>query len=99
MKKLEAEGRMTEAGRQAFAHRREDRSAIYSYEQRASAALDAADAARFRASKAAWKFFQAQPPGYRQQHVYRVVSAKREETRQARLDKLIAASERGERLP
>ena len=32
--KLEAEGRMTEAGRTAFARRRENRSGIYAYEQR-----------------------------------------------------------------
>ena len=35
--KLETEGRMTDAGRAAFAKRRENRSGIYSYEQRPEA--------------------------------------------------------------
>jgi len=49
-----------------FAARSDDRSAIYSYEQRKHAQLDPADEKRFRAETKAWKFFQAQPPGYRQ---------------------------------
>lgn len=95
---LTLEGRMTEAGLAAFAHRREAKSKIYSYEQAETANLAPEDAAQFRKHKAAWKFFEAQPPGYRHQMVWRIVSAKRPTTREARLQKLIEASANGQRL-
>ncbi|WP_088285777.1 YdeI family protein [Ideonella sp. A 288] len=95
---LQAEGRMTPAGLAAFAQRREARSKVYAYEQAAQAVLDAADEARFRAHRQAWAFFEAQPPGYRHLAVWRIVSAKRPDTRQARLDKLIEASAQGLRV-
>lgn len=95
---LEAQGRMTEAGRQAFARRREEKSRTYSYEQRDAAQLSPEEAAAFRKNKAAWRYFEAQPPGYRRVAIHYVASAKRPETRQARLAKLIEASEKGVRL-
>ncbi len=96
--RLEAQGRMTEAGREAFSRRREEKSGIYSYEQRESAQLSREDEAMFRKCRKAWKFFESQPPGYRHQMIHRIVSAKRPETRQSRLAKLIEASEKGVRL-
>ena len=48
--------------------------------------------------EAARKFFEAQPPSYRKVIGWWIVSAKKEETRQKRLQKLIAASARGKRL-
>ena len=95
---LSREGRMRAAGLKAFAHRREHKSKIYSYEQRKIAALDPAAEARFRKAKTAWKFFAAQPPGYRQQVIWRIVSAKRPETRERRLQDLILASKEKRRL-
>jgi len=47
---------------------------------------------KFRACRVAWQFFQRQPPGYRKTAIWWVMSAKREETRQKRLDALIADS-------
>ena len=91
-------GLMRPAGRRAFEARTEARTATYSYEQRQTAALDDADEARFRADPAAWAFFQAQPPGYRQTAIWWVVSAKRPETRQRRLASLIADSAQGRRI-
>ena len=55
--------------------------------------------ARFRAQRRAWEFFERQPPGYRRLTIHWVTSAKREETRQRRLARLIACSAAGERLP
>jgi uncharacterized protein YdeI (YjbR/CyaY-like superfamily) len=92
------EGKMREAGLQAFSHRRENKSRIYSYEQQKTARLDRADELRFKKSKAAWKFFEAQPPGYRHQVIWRIVSAKRPETRERRLAALIKASQEQRRL-
>jgi uncharacterized protein YdeI (YjbR/CyaY-like superfamily) len=95
---LQREGKMREAGLKAFAHRREDKSRIYSYEQQKAAALERADEMRFRKARAAWKFFEAQPPSYRRLVIWRIVSAKRPETRERRLADLIKASQQRRRL-
>jgi uncharacterized protein YdeI (YjbR/CyaY-like superfamily) len=91
-------GRMHPAGLAAFAKRSGKKSAVYSYEQRYEARLEAPHAKRFRARRAAWAFFAAQPPSYRQIAIYWVVSAKKDETRRARLDRLIEASAAGRRI-
>lgn len=98
MAELIAEGRVEPAGLAAFERRSEKKSAIYAYEQRDAAAFDADFERRFRAQKTAWKFFQAQPPGYRQLATYWVITAKRPETREKRLEKLIEVSEAGKRI-
>jgi uncharacterized protein YdeI (YjbR/CyaY-like superfamily) len=89
------EGRMTPAGLAAFEARSDDRSAIYSYEQRRSATLDAEQEARFRAVPKAWEWFQARPPSYRRSALHWVTSAKRAETRERRLQTLIEDSAAG----
>jgi uncharacterized protein YdeI (YjbR/CyaY-like superfamily) len=94
---LEALGRMTDAGRAAFAKRSEAKSAIYSYENKPED-LPPGDRRRFRANRKAWKFFSEQPAGYRRTALYWVLSAKKEETRQRRLDTLIDDSAAGRRL-
>ena len=95
--RLTAEGRMTPAGLAAFALRDEAKSRVYSYE-RATASLPDDLEARFRANPDAWRFFEAQPPGYRKLSTFWVVSAKRDETRAKRLDQLIEDSAAGRRL-
>jgi uncharacterized protein YdeI (YjbR/CyaY-like superfamily) len=93
---LRAEGRMRPAGEAAYARRREDRTAIYSFERQlafddaANAALDGAGGAR--------AFWDRQPPGYRRLATHWVMSAKRPETRDKRLATLVEASARGERV-
>jgi uncharacterized protein YdeI (YjbR/CyaY-like superfamily) len=96
--KLRAEGRMRPAGEAAFARRSEDKSAIYSYEQRENARLEAEQEARFRANAPAWKYFESRPPWYRKVALYWVVSAKRAETRERRLGQLIADCAAGREL-
>lgn len=88
---LENEGRMQPAGRAAFARRKENRSGIYSYEQR-PASLDEPYASLFRKQKKAWAYFGAQAPWYRRAASWYVLSAKREETRLKRLAILIEDS-------
>jgi len=95
--RLVQEKRMMPAGLKAYAHRKEFRSGIYSYEQR-PAELVEPYATRFKKNKAAWKFFEAQPPYYRKMMTWFIVSAKTEETRMKRLDRLIEASAKGQRL-
>jgi uncharacterized protein YdeI (YjbR/CyaY-like superfamily) len=95
---LEAEGRMTDAGREAFGKRTEERTGVYSSERVAEAKLEPDQEKRFRANSKAWEFFQSQPPGYRRTAVHLVTSAKRPETRERRLGRLIEDSEAGLRI-
>jgi uncharacterized protein YdeI (YjbR/CyaY-like superfamily) len=98
MKELIRERRVRPAGIKAFQKRMPERSGSYSYENRKSATLSAAAKKLFRADSAAWKFFQRQPASYRQTAIWWTVSAKRPETRQDRLRKLIALSKAGRRI-
>lgn len=88
-------GRMRPAGRKAFEERTEEKTGIYSYEQRHTAQFEAAQEQQFRANQPAWDFFQAQPAGYRQMATWWVVSAKKEVTRLKRLATLIEDSAQG----
>jgi len=99
VEELTKQRRMRAAGLKAFRERREDTTAIYSYEQRHQAKLEPAQERRFRSSKRAWAWFQAQPKGYRTTAVYWVASAKKPETRERRLDTLIEDSSLGRRVP
>lgn len=94
---LIAEGRMRPAGLAAFEARKQADGGAYSYE--VSPELSAAFEAAFRENPAAWERFQRLPASYRRTATWWVTSAKREDTRRRRLAQLIAASERGERLP
>jgi uncharacterized protein YdeI (YjbR/CyaY-like superfamily) len=97
VERLIKEKRMMPAGLKAYAHRKEFRSGIYSYEQR-PAELVEPYATQFKRNKAAWKFFQAQPPGYRKMMTWFILSAKTEVTRQKRLARLIEESAKELRL-
>lgn len=97
-KALLAAGRVTEAGKRAYECRREEKSKVYSYEQAAHADLTPEEAGAFKAVPAAWDHFEACPPSYRKALLHWIASARRPDTRAARLAKLIAACERGERL-
>ena len=95
---LEAEGRMTPAGRAAFEARTDGRTGLYSAEQ-GEIELDAESLAALRASESAWQFWEKAPKSYRRPATWWVISAKRPETREKRLRELIECSERGERVP
>jgi uncharacterized protein YdeI (YjbR/CyaY-like superfamily) len=98
-KELVLQGLMSPAGLSAFQQRSDEKSAIYSYEQRKSAKLDNAQEQQFRANQRAWIYFQNQPPWYRRTSTYWVISAKKEETRAKRLELLIQCSERQQSVP
>ncbi len=88
---------MRTAGLKAYAARKENRSGIYSYEQRTDT-LPAPYEKFLRKNTAAWEFFSAQSPSYRKMVGWWVVSAKKEETRLKRLERLIMESEQGRRI-
>jgi uncharacterized protein YdeI (YjbR/CyaY-like superfamily) len=94
---LTKEGRMHPAGLRAFEARREDRSGVYSAEQR-NVEFAPPDLKRFKANAPAWRFFAAQPPGYRKIMTHWVSSAKKAETRTSRLDLLMAHCAAGVRV-
>lgn len=98
VEQLRAQGRMTHAGEQAFAHRKEHKSGIYAYEQAATAALSAQELRAFKREKTAWKFFDAAPPGYKKVMLHWITTAKRAQTRTARFATLIEACTAGKRL-
>ncbi|HJZ82258.1 MAG TPA: YdeI/OmpD-associated family protein [Pyrinomonadaceae bacterium] len=95
--RLIKEKRMQPAGMKAYAARKEYRYGIYSYEQR-SAELVEPYLSQLKRNQAAWKFFAAQPPGYRKMMNWYIVSARQEETRLKRLARVIEFSAAGKRL-
>ncbi len=96
--KLSSEGRMTEAGTRAFAHRKDSRSVVYAYEQETIAELSAQELKQFLRDKAAWKFFEDTPPSYRKVILHWITSARKNETRASRFEKLVDACRNGRRL-
>ena len=98
VEQLRAQGRMTAAGERAFADRRAARSQVYAYEQADTATLAADELRAFRRRKAAWRYFEAAPPSYRKVVLHWITTAKRAQTRAARLAQLIEACAAGQRL-
>jgi uncharacterized protein YdeI (YjbR/CyaY-like superfamily) len=88
---LTAEARMTPAGLDAFARRKEHTSAIYAYERAGTLGFTTTELAAFRKRRTAWAYYEALPPGYRHTMTYWVVSAKRADTRMKRLTTFIEA--------
>ena len=97
VERLQKEGRMHPAGLKAYERRDPERTGIYSFEN-APRELSPEYEKTFRQNKAAWKFFQEQPPGYKRLMIFRTMSAKKEETRLRRLKQLIEISEKGIRM-
>lgn len=91
-------GQMHPAGLKAYQARQENKSGIYSYEQR-SGELPEPYAQELRQNEVAWEFYQLQPPSYRKSAGWWVVSAKQEETRHKRLAQLIEDSAQGRTIP
>ena len=90
-------GRMKPEGLAIFEKRGASQAEGYSYERK-EAQLPSAMEKRFRANNAAWTFWEAQPPYYKRTLSWWVISAKREETKEKRLEQLIAASAEGRRI-
>jgi len=95
---LKEAGRMRLAGMRAFEARQENKSGIYSYEQRRDQ-LDEPFASLLQNNQAAWDFYQAQPASYRKAVNWWVVSAKMEETRLKRLAQLVEDSANSRTIP
>jgi uncharacterized protein YdeI (YjbR/CyaY-like superfamily) len=97
IEELTQKGLMQPAGIAAYAKREESRSKIYSFENE-EMQLSPGYEDLFKANQAAWDFFQSQAPWYKKLWYHRVMSAKQEKTQLSRLEKLIQASEQGQRI-
>ena len=95
---LRAQGRITEAGARAFAHRKHEKSVVYAYEQETTAELSPQELQSFKHARSAWAFFVATPPSYKKVVLHWVTTAKRPDTRAARLASLVQACAAGVRL-
>ena len=89
---------MTPSGLKTFAARRENKSGIYSYEQRPDELVEPY-ASQLARNARATRFFAQQPPSYRRAAIWWVISAKKEETRLKRAQTLIELSGKGELIP
>lgn len=97
MEALKKNGLMQAAGLEAFKNRKEEKSAIYSYETQ-PVELDKAFEKKFKANKTAWSYFQSKAPSYKRTAIHWVMRAKQEATRLRRLETLISDSEAGRKL-
>lgn len=95
---LQKEGRICPPGLMAFEARGATAASPYSYENRDSIKLAPDLEKQLRANKRAWGFFQAQAPSYQRLMIFRVMSAKKEETRVKRFSVLLDYSAKGKRL-
>ncbi|MBT8403024.1 MAG: YdeI/OmpD-associated family protein [Gemmatimonadetes bacterium] len=86
---LESEGRIRDAGREAYARRIEAKTGTYSFERKTPAQLPEGFEDRLRAVPRVWEAWQAFAPSHRRKVTHWLASAKKEETRVRRLEKLI----------
>jgi uncharacterized protein YdeI (YjbR/CyaY-like superfamily) len=94
--RLREAGPMRPAGLAAFERRSDDKTGVYSFERETK--LDPEYEERLRANEAAAEYFDSRPPWYRRTAIHLVMSAKREETRLRRLERLIEDSAAGRDL-
>lgn len=89
--------RMAKPGLEAFNNRDPRKTQLYSFENRPSV-FDPALERAFKKQANAWRFFCAQPPGYRRLLTFWVMSAKQQQTRERRLAVLTKSSAEGKRI-
>ena len=92
-----AAGRVKAAGIKAFQQRTEANSRRAAHEQKHEPRFTASQLKALQKDQKAWAFFESLPPGYRKRATFWVTSAKREDTRVRRLEKLIESMKRQER--
>ena len=97
VERLQNAGRMSPAGLAAYAQRDPKRTGIYAFEN-APRDLGAEYEKALRKHKGAWEYFQTYPPYLKKTVSFWVMSAKKEETRRQRLQRLIESCVKGERI-
>jgi len=97
VEELTTKGLMNPAGIKAFSIMKENNSGIYSFENEIKD-LPEEYAEIFKKNTPAWEFYSAQPPSYRKTMTHWILSARQEQTRISRLEKLIVESSKKNRL-
>lgn len=97
-RELIADGRMAPPGRAAFEARGATAASPYSFEN-PPRPLDPELEERLRANRKAWRWWESAAPYYRRVCTFWIMSAKKQETRAARLRKLLYHCARGEKIP
>lgn len=97
MDELIKQGMVKPEGLKLYRERKAIKAGEYSYENRPKD-LDGEYAKLLKKNKKAWEFFYSQPPSYRKTISWWILSAKREETRLARLNALIEDSANGRKM-
>ena len=97
VEELKRKGLMKPAGLELYNIRKENKSEVYSYENKPEK-LPVHLEKIFTANEKAWSFFTSQAKSYQKTTMYWIMSAKREKTRLSRLNKLILACEQSKRL-
>jgi uncharacterized protein YdeI (YjbR/CyaY-like superfamily) len=90
--------RMLKSGLLAFSFRKEDKSAIYSYEQ-ATVKLAGELEETLQANKQAWDFFEKLIPSVKNPSIKWVMSAKKEDTRNRRFAILLESCSNADVVP
>lgn len=85
---LTKQGLMMESGLEIYRNRKEEKTKIYSFENRPKKFSEEIEN-KFKANKDAWDIFNKKPPSFRKMMTFWIMSAKQEKTRYARLEKLI----------
>jgi len=98
VKELKKMGLMTSAGLLAYKKRDEKKSRQASFEQK-QILLRKDYENKLKGSNNAWSYFSLQPPSYKKQVIWWIMSAKKEETRLKRLRILIESSEDQDIIP
>jgi len=97
IKKVEVligQGRMQPAGLEIYKKRIEDKSQLYSYENKPEKLPEELEL-KLVANEKAWNYFKLQGTSYQRTAYFWVMSAKQEITRMKRLEKLIKSCEEG----
>jgi uncharacterized protein YdeI (YjbR/CyaY-like superfamily) len=97
MNELGAKSLLYPAGIEAYAKRKNNKSAIYAYENKPQN-LTVKFLAIFAKNERAFAFYDKMPPYYKRTAAFWVMSAKKPETQLARLEKLMKACENGVKL-
>ncbi len=99
VKELQKLGVMKEAGLRLFKNRDVKKSNLYSFEQRKNFSLPKKYLSTFQTRKNAWKIFSAMPHSYQRAAIWWILTAKKEETQNRRLQQLIKDSANNKSIP
>ncbi|MCT4580740.1 MAG: YdeI/OmpD-associated family protein [Flavobacteriales bacterium] len=94
VEELTQKGLMQPAGLKSYEYRNSNKANVYAFEQE-KLQFSQEYLTVFQEHKKAWDYFQNLAPSYKKNSIYWVMTAKRAETQQKRLKKLIEDSEKG----